>query len=279
MGIQRKMFAGNVHLHIEHKAEEQKLIVTLIGCRGLKTSRVGEDRDGDPIAMLKHLSIFGVYVLHVGALFYWIETQSYDVDPDEQLISTFADGCWFVLVTTTTVGYGDLSPKTTPGRWVNIFFLVFGTYVLGASLSRIFTFIVALREKKRRAKGHAQQKNIRDLWGMLLAFLVVLVIGGAFFHLYEGNKMESAGFDDFTQAIHFLFVTVTTVGYGDISPSTEIGKLFAAFFIILGMGLLTQIASFYVEYLEIQRSNKLRAVVMAQSLTSMDESNILTTME
>lgn len=266
--IQRKMFAGNVHLHIEHKEDEKKLIVTLIGCRGLKTSRVGEDKDGDPVAMAKHLSIFGIYVLVVAAIFLWIEKGA------ENAIEDYADACWFVVVTTTTVGYGDYSPKTRLGRYLNIVFLLFGTYVLGASLSRIFTFIVAVREKKRRAKGHAQQKNIRDMWAMGLAFLVIMLFGGVFFKLYEGRTPEDEECVDFCQwdqSIQFLFVTVTTVGYGDISPGTALGRIFGSFFIILGMGLLTQIASFYVEYREIRRSNKLRAVVMAQSLTSMDE--------
>jgi len=261
--IQRKMFAGNVHLHIEHQADKGKLVITLIGCRGLKTSRVGEDKDGDPVAMLKHMSIFGFYVLIVGALFYGIESGG------DNLIQTYWDGCWFVVVTTTTVGYGDYYPETATGRYINCFFLVFGTYVLGASLSRIFTFIVAVREKKRRAKGHAQQKNIRDMWAMGLGFLIIMFAGAIFFRQYE--SLENEAFEDWDVAIQFLFVTVTTVGYGDIGPATQLGRVFGAFFIILGMGLLTQIVSFYVEYREIRRSNKLRAVVMAQSLTSMDE--------
>jgi voltage-gated potassium channel Kch len=39
-------------------------------------------------------------------------------------------------------------------------------------------------------------------------------------------------------AIYFSVVTLGTVGYGDITPTTDAGKLFTVFYIIFGLGVI-----------------------------------------
>lgn len=38
-------------------------------------------------------------------------------------------------------------------------------------------------------------------------------------------------------AFYFSVITIATVGYGDFSPKTDVGKLFTVFYILLGIGL------------------------------------------
>ncbi len=64
-----------------------------------------------------------VVVLIGGVVFAWLE-------PDQA--PTVADGVWWSLVTTTTVGYGDLSPATSEGRIVAGVLMVSGIGLLGA---------------------------------------------------------------------------------------------------------------------------------------------------
>ncbi len=39
-------------------------------------------------------------------------------------------------------------------------------------------------------------------------------------------------------SLYFSVVTLTTVGYGDVSPQTDAGKLFTIVYIIIGLGLI-----------------------------------------
>lgn len=66
----------------------------------------------------------------------------------------------------------------------------------------------------------------------ILAYLVIfiLVIGTLFYHnIEEWNWLDS---------LYFSVMTLTTVGYGDLAPITDAGKLFTIFYIILGLGML-----------------------------------------
>ncbi|GJQ23799.1 MAG: ion transporter [Planctomycetia bacterium] len=72
--------------------------------------------------------------------------------------------------------------------------------------------------------------------GVFLLFLLVLVvIIGSLMHLIEGGHH---GFDNIPQSIYWTIVTITTVGYGDITPVTPAGRLFASIIMLLGYGIL-----------------------------------------
>ena len=61
--------------------------------------------------------------------------------------------------------------------------------------------------------------------------LTVVVIVGSMMYLIEG---EANGFTSIPVSIYWAIVTMTTVGYGDVSPSTGLGKTLAAGMMILG---------------------------------------------
>ena len=48
------------------------------------------------------------------------------------------------------------------------------------------------------------------------------------------EKDANSGFTSIPQSIYWAVVTITTVGYGDISPATNLGKLVAGLVMILG---------------------------------------------
>ncbi len=70
--------------------------------------------------------------------------------------------------------------------------------------------------------------------------LIVVVIVGATIHLIESGRVDSkghpvaTGFDSIPGSMYWAVVTMTTVGYGDDSPTTVIGKALAACMMILG---------------------------------------------
>lgn len=57
-------------------------------------------------------------------------------------IQTFGDALWWSLVTTTTVGYGDISPKTAGGRVLAAFLMIVGIGFLGLLTGTIATYFI-----------------------------------------------------------------------------------------------------------------------------------------
>ncbi len=84
----------------------------------------------------------------------------------------------------------------------------------------------------------------------LLAMLAVLVVGTVGFTLAEGLP--------WADAIYFSVVTITTVGYGDISPKTELGKILALFLIVGGVGTFMGVVANATEMLLSRRERAIQ---------------------
>ena len=79
---------------------------------------------------------------------------------------------------------------------------------------------------------------------MVFITLSLVVFIGAII-LFQIEYEENEKISTFPDALWFVFITVTTIGYGDITPVTPTGKVMAGFFAILGimnMALITGIA-------------------------------------
>jgi len=69
----------------------------------------------------------------------------------------------------------------------------------------------------------------------LFAVLTLIVIIGAVMYVIEGPEN---GFSSIPFSMYWAIVTMTTVGYGDISPQTTIGQIFASFVMIMGYAII-----------------------------------------
>jgi voltage-gated potassium channel len=65
--------------------------------------------------------------------------------------------------------------------------------------------------------------------------LISCIIIGSVMYVVEG---ADAGFTSIPTSIYWCIVTLTTVGYGDISPVTPLGQFIASFVMILGYGII-----------------------------------------
>ena len=66
--------------------------------------------------------------------------------------------------------------------------------------------------------------------------MLLVTIIGALMYLVEGGSNEA--FSSIPRSIYWAIVTLTTVGYGDITPQTELGQLLSAIVMILGYAIL-----------------------------------------
>lgn len=103
----------------------------------------------------KLLSLFSLSFLLLEALFYgFFEGKS------------FFDSIWWALITATTVGYGDLYPATSGGRFVAIT-LVLGTIFF--IIPMITASIVSKLMVNRDAFTHEEQEDMKEILKLILA--------------------------------------------------------------------------------------------------------------
>ena len=60
--------------------------------------------------------------------------------PTNPEFATYGDALWWAIVTLTTVGYGDIVPKTTAGRFDGVMIMITGVAVLGVLAGSLASF-------------------------------------------------------------------------------------------------------------------------------------------
>eukprot|EP01035_Chromulina_nebulosa_P026648 gene26648-34916_t len=75
-------------------------------------------------------------------------------------------------------------------------------------------------------------------------FFAFYVVGVLFYGQLEGWER--------LQAIYFITQTVSTVGYGDITPSTDLGKIFTVFYIFFGVLLIFTVVGDFTRHLFVE---------------------------
>jgi len=71
---------------------------------------------------------------------------------------------------------------------------------------------------------------------LLFILLMVCVFGGVMYVVESGHP--ESGFASIPKSIYWAIVTITTVGYGDISPVTALGQLLASIVMIMGYAVI-----------------------------------------
>jgi voltage-gated potassium channel len=83
---------------------------------------------------------------------------------------------------------------------------------------------------------------MRALWSsrhkivvFLFSVLTIVTICGSLMYVIEG---EASGFTSIPRSIYWAIVTLTTVGYGDISPRTSFGQMLASMVMVMGYAII-----------------------------------------
>lgn len=79
------------------------------------------------------------------------------------------------------------------------------------------------------------RSSSRKIYIFLMFITIIVVVLGALMHIIEGGKN---GFHNIPVSIYWAVVTITTVGYGDISPVTPLGKLLSVVLMLCGYSII-----------------------------------------
>ena len=171
----------------------------------------------------------------------------------EEGIETFIDGLYFVMVLLTTVGYGNTFAPSTPAcRLFTVAYAAYGLLIFGAATSLVAKAlgsfvghvstgikmrlggILVLGWKPKDPKEKPAKPaftpppayyTVRDMYKNFALFLLFNFGGAAIFYAVEEDW-------NFVDGLYHCFMTATTIGLGDIAPTTQAGRLIAVFHMV-----------------------------------------------
>ena len=99
-------------------------------------------------------------------------------------------------------------------------------------LLRVFRILKLNRfTSESQALFHSLRASYYKIMVFFFFVLMIVTLTGTLMYVIEGGEH---GFDSIPDSIYWAIVTTTTVGYGDITPATELGKILSSFMMITG---------------------------------------------
>ena len=131
---------------------------------------------------------------------------------------------------------------------------VFRVLKLAHFLEESDTLITALRASRRK------------ILVFIFTVVAIVMVMGTLMYLIEG---EGNGFTSIPHSVYWAVVTLTTVGYGDITPHTTLGRIVASFIMIMGYGIIAvPTGIFSMELRQAARARDARVCANCETLES-----------
>lgn len=113
-----------------------------------------------------------------------------------------------------------------------------------AKIPRLFAFLYRPFKKAKRFF------NTNGFKYVVFVTVLLILLGGISIHFAEGMS--------YADGIWWAFVTATTVGYGDISPTTLYGRMIAMILMLVGIGLIGTVTSTLTSYFLNQKTKSIK---------------------
>jgi voltage-gated potassium channel Kch len=179
---------------------------------------------------------------------------------DAQRTLTLVEAVYLFAQIITTVGYGDIIPAFLGGQIFVGFFVFCAIMLIAGMVSEISAMIIeraedrialAVEETSKHLRehdtdnvqlGHEAGPSFKPVFISLCIFAVCVLAGCLFYSLYPGEGKT------FGQALYMSIITLTTVGFGAFTAETEGGKVFGAFWMLVGVAALGGVVASFTEF-------------------------------
>lgn len=193
----------------------------------------------------------------------------------------------------TTVGYGDYTPTTDAGRIMVALHILFAGIIISGIITELVSWLV---------EQHAEQSSssvasffddgdpttttwleiLQPILVSLFFFALAIAVWVVFFvnfcdFMHMDIDLKSDGMHvcedrQVIEATYMAIVTMTTVGFGDVTPRTSIGELFASLWCFVGIGFYLRLVGVITEtFLKAKETFKMDEF-SAEDITMADES-------
>lgn len=154
----------------------------------------------------------------------------------------YVDMFYLLAQILTTVGYGDMPLPDTNREYIIFCLYAFSSTLLVAQTLAVF--IGHLSSEHYRHQRHVQAAETsglsfdRRFVGFLRGFAVWMFFVSTYAVFFYCCPGEQKGF---CEAVYMAVVTLTTIGFGDVTPITDCGKMFATVWMIFGTSAFTNL--------------------------------------
>lgn len=185
------------------------------------------------------------------------------------------DALYFCIVTMCTIGYGDITPDSTPTKLFSILFVLVGFGFIDILLSGMVSYVLDLQENYilRSLKGggaHDPSRFVVDVkkGRMRIRMKVGLALGVVVLCIGVGvtvmHYVERLGWVD---SFYLSVMSVTTVGYGDRAFTSLSGRIFASIWLLVSTLAVARAFLYLAEARVDKRHRRMAKWVLGQDMT------------
>lgn len=168
--------------------------------------------------------------------------------------------CFFLIETLVLLWIVEDRKRYLLGNWCNILILAGGFLffldVPHAGGLRVLRLLALLAMLMNMSLSYRRLMESHNLGSTLVICFFILLVSGTMMAVIDPS-IETP-----LDGLWWAWVTVTTVGYGDIVPTTTVGRLFASLLILMGIGLVSvltaTISAMFVQQDEEAQNQRLR---------------------
>ncbi|XP_018560904.1 open rectifier potassium channel protein 1 [Anoplophora glabripennis] len=176
----------------------------------------------------------------------------------------FYNSLFFVITVVSTIGYGNLAPTTTFTRIFMIFYALIGIPMNGIVMVTLGEYFGKSFKKLYHRWKNAKIERSSAKLGLIGQIILYSVPGFTFFIFLPSTIMSVFEGWTYDEAVYYCFVSLTTIGFGDLIAGTNnsddfsteahiLYKIFLLVWVIGGLGYVVMVLGFITQGMQSKR--------------------------